>query len=372
MTATTDRRAVPDRLIVPCEFKAVEGKPGRVRGFASVFDVIDHHDDIVHAGAFVKTLRERLPGGLVKFLDSHMMSVRSTLGTVVAGEETTENGKSGLVFEALLSEADDVKSARTKIEEGHITRASIGYQPIAVQYEERDGKIVRHLNEVRLLEISAVPVGANDDAEFYAMKGIVPFQALPVAPLDTRWDRAAARKRVVEWAGRFDGAEGKRVINYAKARRAFLFDPDPSTDDVDHLQIADVVEGKLVAVPEAIKAAARDLNEREGEQSVLAARVALKPYLDDLGIPAPWEAKGPIEISIAAILTGCDPQYHESKVIQALGRLGTETKTRIAAALTAGTTAAADPPKGGTAAPPTGPNSRLAILAREADLVFGR
>lgn len=155
------------------EFKAVDGEEGIVEGLASTWQ-LDLQDDQIHKGAFTKTINERVPAGRVKFLDSHRWSCGTTLGTIVEAEETAK----GLRFRAKLSAAPSVQDTRIKMIEGHIQYTSIGFDPIRAEWEIIDvgngtKKYVRHLREVKLWEISPVPIPANEGARIQSVKGLL-------------------------------------------------------------------------------------------------------------------------------------------------------------------------------------------------------
>ena len=79
-----------------------------------------------------------------------------------------------LVPLAWLFAAASVASAqevRTKLREGHLSKLSIGYQPMDWSFEERDGREVRLLKEVRLWEASVVVMPMNPEAAVTAVKG---------------------------------------------------------------------------------------------------------------------------------------------------------------------------------------------------------
>jgi hypothetical protein len=79
---------------------------------------------------------------------------------------------------------------------------------------------------------------------------VTAFQDLQLAARDRRWDADAAEKRVRRWA---DAADGPN----AKYRDAHIwYDSDKKDNFTAYkLLIADVVDGKLCAVPHAVMAA---------------------------------------------------------------------------------------------------------------------
>ncbi len=274
-----------EHLFCPVEYKFVDTDAGIVEGYASIFGNEDVNREVVEPGAFRKTIAEQVKRGIVPFLDSHRWDIAHTLGSIT---DATEDSK-GLQYRAKLSAAPSVQDARIKMREGHIHLNSIGYRTMRDSYQRNpDTKAVRrHLHELRMFEISALPVAANDQAAIISVKSVAPFEDLPLAPRDFSWEPATALKRVSDWAG------GEK-INWTKFRRAFVgCDPARPDDAAAYkMPIADVSNGELVAVPQAIFAAAKSATDDEG------ARAHLDRYFEkmasefhDDSIAAPWEGK---------------------------------------------------------------------------------
>lgn len=245
-------------------------------GYAAVFGNIDSGGDRIKKGAFAKTIQERVAAGLVPLLDSHTWDAAHTIGTVVSAQEDDD----GLLIRARLSTAPSVQDLKAKLVDGTIRKMSIGYVPVKESWEKlADGRVVRNLEEIKLLEVSVVPLAMNEATRIVAVKGMMPFADLPLAPEDTPWDPDAARFRVLQWAG------GIKNLDPNKYRQAFVwYNRDADTlDQLDafRLPIADVIDGKLMAVPSAIHAAAR---EADGP----IEREHLARYFAKMGTPPPW------------------------------------------------------------------------------------
>lgn len=134
-------------------------KAGIVKGYGSVFGNIDSDGDIINKGAYKKTIEEN--GYRVKYLYQHDMD--KPLGKM---RELYEDEK-GLVFEAEIPKTQLGKDVIELMKSGVITENSVGIIP--VKKEMVDGS--RHINEVRLFEISAVTLAANDQAMILDVKG---------------------------------------------------------------------------------------------------------------------------------------------------------------------------------------------------------
>ena len=115
------------------------------------------------------------------------------------------------------------------------------------------------------------------------------FQDLPLADRDREWDVTAAEKRVRTWAD----AEDEPDAAYRDAH--IWYDGDkPDNFGSYKLLIADVIDGKLKAVPHGIMAAANVLqgarhgvNIPDGEVDRVKAHVAR--YYAKMGDTAPWD-----------------------------------------------------------------------------------
>jgi HK97 family phage prohead protease len=133
---------------------------GEFEGVASLFNSLITGgmvaDTIIEPGAFSKTLGER--AGDIKLLWQH--DVQTPIGKPVILKETSE----GLFLRGKISPTQAGKDALTLLRDGVIDQLSIGFDPIQWTMEERDGKVVRHLNELKLYEISLVTFAADPNA----------------------------------------------------------------------------------------------------------------------------------------------------------------------------------------------------------------
>lgn len=89
----------------------------------------------------------------------------------------------------------------------------------------------------------------SDDSTLEMKRAVSGSSDLPIAPSDTAWDGPAAKKRIFDWAGGDD-------FDPKKAQKAFFYyDADnPQAKGSYKLPFADVIDGKLFAVPKAISA----------------------------------------------------------------------------------------------------------------------
>ena len=141
------------------ELLDADEKAGVIKGYASVFDNKDSDNDIIRKGSYRKTISEN--GQRVKYLYQHDMD--KPLGKMSLLEEDDK----GLIFESKVAKTTLGKDVIELIKSGVITENSVGILPI--QKEMVDG--VRNITEVKLYEISAVTLAANDQAVIMDVKG---------------------------------------------------------------------------------------------------------------------------------------------------------------------------------------------------------
>ena len=115
------------------------------------------------------------------------------------------------------------------------------------------------------------------------------FQDLPLADEDRAWDGDAAESRVREWAGAQDGPN-------AKYRDAHVwYDGDAADNFTSYkLLIADVIDGKLTAVPRGIMAAGGIMQGSRGgvdlpKGDVDRVKAHLARYYAKMDRTAPWD-----------------------------------------------------------------------------------
>ena len=118
---------------------------------------------------------------------------------------------------------------------------------------------------------------------------VTPFQDLPLADRERGWDADAADKRVRRWAGADDGPNTK----YHNAH--VWYDADQKDEFGSYkLLIADVVDGRLTAVPRAVMAAAGVMQGARGgvdlpEDDIDRVKSHLAKYYAKMDDTAPWE-----------------------------------------------------------------------------------
>lgn len=118
---------------------------------------------------------------------------------------------------------------------------------------------------------------------------VVTFQDLPLADRDREWDADAAERRVREWASATDQPN-------AKYRDAHVwYDADARENFTAYkLLIADVIDGRLYAVPRGVMAAGNVMQGARGGVDLPAKDIDrvkshLAKYYDKADDTAPWE-----------------------------------------------------------------------------------
>jgi hypothetical protein len=151
------------------EIKALDGDGRTLEGFCAAFGNIDQVGDVIHPGAFRKTLTER--GGRIKFLWQH--DPTEPIGRLVEAREDT----GGLYVKAIISDTQRGRDAIALLRDGAIGEMSIGYDAVkgGTDYSKTpEGKSVRNLREIKLYEFSLVTFPANEAAVVTALKDADP------------------------------------------------------------------------------------------------------------------------------------------------------------------------------------------------------
>lgn len=147
------------------DLQDVDEKKGIVKGYGSIFNNIDADGDVISKGAYTKTLRES--GSRVKYLYQHKMD--QPIGKMVNMYEDEK----GLMFEAEIAKTQLGMDVIELMKAGIITENSVGIMPIQKEKcpDGMNKRCYRKLTEVKLYEISAVTMAANDEAKILDVKG---------------------------------------------------------------------------------------------------------------------------------------------------------------------------------------------------------
>lgn len=148
-----------------------EVKYAYVEGWGGVNGNIDAGYDVIEYGAYTKTLKDR--NGRVPFLADHKAELASTLGVAVLKEENY-----GLLGEYEINlETEQGKQAYALAkqfkEHGLPMGLSIGYSVVKEDYENRMGKSVRVIKELKLYEVSMTLFPMNEKAVLTDVKSLL-------------------------------------------------------------------------------------------------------------------------------------------------------------------------------------------------------
>ena len=142
---------------------------GSFRGMASVFNtMIDTFvPTIIDPGAFKNTLQNHDRNVVILWQHDDT----NPIGTPTEMWET----KHGLEIVGKISSTQQGKDALTLMRDGVVTEMSIGFDPVSFRFEEegKDKALVRHVDEVRLWEISLVSFGANPEAKITEVQSLL-------------------------------------------------------------------------------------------------------------------------------------------------------------------------------------------------------
>ena len=136
-----------------------------LEGYAAAFGNLDQVSDIIHPGAFTKTLAER--GQKIKLLWQHKLD--EPIGRVAEAHED----QAGLFIKAIISDTSRGRDALALLKDGAIYEMSIGYDAVkgGTDYsKDASGATVRNLREIKLFEVSLVTFPANEMATVTALK----------------------------------------------------------------------------------------------------------------------------------------------------------------------------------------------------------
>lgn len=151
-------------LEFPLALKSL-GEDGLFAGYASVFDVVDSHKDVIIRGSFARTLAEQ--GGDIKLLWQHRTD--EPIGVITAIREDAR----GLYVEGkLLLQVQRAQEAHALLKSGAVEGLSIGYTVRNFDIDEQSG--VRIIKDMDLWEVSLVTFPANAAAQVTHVKNQLP------------------------------------------------------------------------------------------------------------------------------------------------------------------------------------------------------
>ena len=138
----------------------IDQKLGVVKGYGSIFGNVDSDKDIIEKGAYTRTIKNN--GSRVKYLYQH--DITKPIGKM---RELYEDEK-GLAFVAEVPKTTFGKEILELMEYKVIDENSVGIMPIEKEIDDNGNRVI---TEVKLYEISAVTLAANDEAKILEVKG---------------------------------------------------------------------------------------------------------------------------------------------------------------------------------------------------------
>lgn len=188
------------------EFKAT-GDDGQYEGHFSVFGNIDDGNDIAHTGMFQKTIEER--GKRVKVFYAHdWMKLIGPPPAILKEDSTGLFAAGRLTLGSFWG-----REAWSLMKDGALTEGSFGYETVKADPESLVDRVVRHLREVKLFEISPVPLGMNAMTEIRAVKAALMKNSVPGQ--ETMTDQAMVQAYAEKWGAFILEMKEGRVLSTA-------------------------------------------------------------------------------------------------------------------------------------------------------------
>jgi HK97 family phage prohead protease len=154
------------------EIKDVDTKEGIVSGYFSAFNIKDSDGDVIHPGAFVKSITDWMPKGRIKHLMNHDPS--KPLGKIIELKEDDY----GLFYRSKLGTHALGQDFVKMVESDLIKEHSIGFNDLTPM-DQRKGDGFNNITNVKLYEGSSLTGwGANEFTPLIEMKGLVKIEAL--------------------------------------------------------------------------------------------------------------------------------------------------------------------------------------------------
>lgn len=162
-----------DRIEFKFAPEGMDAKTGDFAGYGAVFGNTDSHGDVVEPGAFLDSLEQwRAKGSLpaMKLMHGSVANPFSGSDLPVGKWKTMREDARGLYVEGKLSgmETDRGRFHYALMQDGALSGLSVGYK--AVRHVRGTGEIKRRLQTVKLVEVSLVPEGSNDQALITELK----------------------------------------------------------------------------------------------------------------------------------------------------------------------------------------------------------
>ena len=148
--------------------KDIDSKNRTIVAYASIFGNIDSDEDIIQKGSYLKTINENGVKGKnrVWHLFNHWHD-----WPIAKPHELYEDSK-GLVFASKMPDTEKANDLLKLYEAGFLTEHSVWIRIIKAINETQQGRDIRVIQEVALMEVSSVLWGANEEAQTIGIKSI--------------------------------------------------------------------------------------------------------------------------------------------------------------------------------------------------------
>jgi HK97 family phage prohead protease len=153
---------------------------GAFDGIASVYGVEDLGNDVIERGAFTKTIGENPE---VPVLWQHDRT------EVIGSGRIVEDGSIVRITGQLDMTDPTAQKAYSKLKLRLVKGLSIGFEAVKSTFEELKGKYIRHINEIKLWEVSIVTFPMLLDAQVTSIKSADADELLERAELELKSGR---------------------------------------------------------------------------------------------------------------------------------------------------------------------------------------
>lgn len=253
-----------------------------VKGYATTYGNTDLVGDVIQKGAFKDSLKNG--GDQIVLLWQHDHSIP-------VGKGVLQDSDHGVLITGQLPKNDDFVKNRLmpQLQLGSVKSFSIGMYVDRNAIERK--KDINLITRAKIYETSVVTFAANPMAAITSVKSLLgnDVKTLPLADIDTPWDADVAIARV----RKFTESESSPTAEYKKS---FLcVDLDNRQDFTAYsIPFADVIDGELKAVPQALSVAVSAIN---GSKSIFSSydldsiKSVLSEYYKIMGKPDPFAQK---------------------------------------------------------------------------------
>ena len=199
-------------------------KAGQMLAYASVFGHVDSYGDVVVKGAFANTLaewRQRKDRTIPALYGHNMSDPNMNVGAVLDAEEDER----GLKVLAQFDDDDTAQKVYRLVKAGRVAELSFAFDTVkSARLEDPDRPdAFRELQELKLYEVSVVPIGANSETEVLAIKA--------AAVGMTQVAEAVKAGRTLSKANETSIRSALEGISAAKDALEKVLPPDPEDDD---------------------------------------------------------------------------------------------------------------------------------------------